>query len=297
MVTVAVAGGNSTIASNIINAILASKKHQLVVLSRSPQPDLETRGVVVRIVDYASHEQLTKALEGVHTVLSCIWTFDSVVLTSQLALLAAAKEAKVKRFAPSEWAVPEYDKVTYYESKKGVWEAVKKSGLEYTRFINGLWLNIWAAEAPKEGAVGRSGYLGPPLIVDIKAGTASIPGDGSSKMAFTDMRDIGKYVNAALDFEKWEEDSIIVGEKLSINEFIEKVERITGKSLKKTYFSIEDLDVLIAENKDPLMTMVNEFLKLIGEGGFDLTATINQKAPEVKPITLEEFLARHWGSA
>lgn len=296
MVTVAVAGGGSTIASNIINAILASKKHQLVVLSRSPQPDLEAKGAVVRVVDYDSHEQLTKALEGVHTVLSCIWTYGSAIATSQLALLEAAKEAKVKRFAPSEWAVPAYDKVTYYKVKQGVWEAVKKSGLEYTRFSNGLWLNIWAADAPREEAVGRSGYLGPPLIVDIKAGNASIPGDGSSRIAFTDMRDIGKYVTAALDFEKWDEDSFIVGEKLSINEFVEKVERITGKPLNKTYISLEDLGVLIAEKKDPMMTMIHEFLKAIGEGEFDLTATINQKVPEVKPITAEEFLARHWGT-
>ncbi|KAL6888036.1 NAD(P)-binding protein [Trichoderma evansii] len=297
MVTVAVAGGGSAIASNIINVILASKKHQLVILSRSPRPDLETEGAVVKVVDYENHEQLTKALQGVHTVLSCIWSYGPAIATSQLALLEAAKAAKAKRFVPSEWAVPAYNKVAYYKVKEGVWDAVKKSGLEYTRFINGLWLNIWAADAPREEDIGRAGYRGPPLIIDIKAGTASIPGDGSSKIAFTDMRDIGKYVTAALDFEKWDEDSVIVGEKLSINEFVEKVERITGKTIEKTYISLEGLAVLIEENKDPMMLMVHEFLKLIGEGDIDLTATINQKVPGVKPTKVEDFLARHWGTA
>lgn len=297
MVTVAVAGGGSAIASNIIPAILASKKHQLVVLSRSPQPDLEAQGAIVRVVDYDSHEQLTKALEGVHTVLSCIWSYGPAIATSQLALLEAAKEAKVKRFVPSEWAIPAYDKVSYYEVKESVWEAVKKSGLEYTRFINGLWLNIWAANAPREEDVGRSGFRGPPLIVDIKGGSASIPGDGSGKIAFTDMRDIGKYVTAALDFEKWDEDSFIVGEKLSVNEFVKKVERVTGKPLDKSYISLEDLDVLIKENKGSAMMMIYEFMKLIGDGDFDIPTTINQKVPEVKPITVDEFLARHWGTA
>ncbi|KAL7927056.1 hypothetical protein ACQKWADRAFT_308974 [Trichoderma austrokoningii] len=296
MVTVAVAGGGSTIASNITDAILASKKHQLVVLSRSPQPDLESKGAAVKVVDYASHEQLTKALEGVHTVLSCIWTYDSAIATSQLALLEAAKEAKVKRFAPSEWAIPAYDKVSYYKVKESVWEAVKKSGLEYTRFINGLWLNVWGANAPREEAVARAGYLGPPLIFDIKAGTASIPGDGSCKMAFTDMRDIGKYVTAALDFDKWDEDSVIVGEKLSINEFAAQVEKVTGKTLEKTYFSLDQLNVLIAENTDPMMTIIYQYLKLIEEGDTDLTANINQRVPEVKPLTLEAFLTRHWAA-
>ncbi|KAL7897122.1 hypothetical protein HDV63DRAFT_411476 [Trichoderma sp. SZMC 28014] len=297
MVTVAVAGGNSTIASNIINAILASKKHQLVVLSRSPQPDLETRGAVVRVVDYNSHEQLTKALEGIHTVLSCIWSHGSALVTSQLALLEAAKEAQVKRFVPSEWAIPAYDKVAYYKVKESVWEAVKKSGLEYTRFINGLWLNIWAADAPREEAVGRSGYLGPSFIIDTKAGTVSIPGDGSRKVAFTDMRDIGKYVTAALDFEKWDEDSFIVGEKVSVNEFVDKFERISGKPLNKTYFSSAQINGLIAENKESVMGMIYEIWRLIDDGDFDIPATINQKAPEVKPITIDEFFTRHWGTA
>jgi nucleoside-diphosphate-sugar epimerase len=139
--------------------------------------------------------------------------------------------------------------------------------------------------------------LGPPIIIDIKAGSASIPGDGSRQVAFTDMRDIGKYVTAALDFEKWDEDSIIVGEKLSVNEFVEKVEQVTGKSLNKTYFSLEQLNSLIAEKKEPMMTMIYEFLRLIEEGDLDLTATVNQKAPEVEPITLDAFLARHWGTA
>jgi uncharacterized protein YbjT (DUF2867 family) len=297
MVTVAVAGGGSAIASNIINAILESKKHNLVVLSRSAQPDLEAEGAVVKVIDYDSHEQLTAALEGVHTVLSCIWSHSAAIATSQLALLEAAKEAKVKRFVPSEWAVPAYNKVSYYKAKETVWEAVKKSGLEYTRFLVGLWLNIWAAGAPREEAVGRSGYRGPPIIVDIKAGTAQIPGDGSCRVTVTDMRDIGKYVTAALDFEKWEEDSVIVGENLSVNEFVEKAERISGKTLAKTYFSLEDLRGLIEKNEVPVMSLIYEFLTILEEGDFNLTPTINQKVPDVKPNTLEAFLTRHWGTA
>jgi uncharacterized protein YbjT (DUF2867 family) len=296
MVTVAVAGGGSAIASNIISAILATKKHQLVVLSRSARPDLEKEGVIVKVVDYDSHEQLTKALEGVHTVLSCIWSYGPAVGTSQLALLEAAKEAKVKRFVPSEWAIAEYNKVSFYKPKEAVWEAVQKSGLEYTRFINGVWLNTWAPNAPRDEAIGRAGYQGPEFLIDLKGGSILIPGDGSNKITVTDMRDIGKYVAAALDFEKWDEDSFIVGEKLSLNELAAKAEKITGKTINKTYISLEGIDAVIAEQRDPATTMIHEFLRIIGEDGFDFKATINQKAPQVKPITVDEFLTRHWGS-
>ncbi|RFU76988.1 nad-p-binding [Trichoderma arundinaceum] len=293
MVTVAIAGSGA-IASNIIPPILAGKKHQLVILSRSPRPDLEKQGAIVRVVDYNSHESLTKALEGVHTVISCIWSYGPEIASSQLALLEAAKEAKTKRFIPSEWAIPAYDRVGFYKAKESVWEAVQKSGLEYTRFINGVWMNAWAPGAPRDEAEGRAGYSGPAFLLDIKGGKITIPGDGTAKLTVTHMKDIGKYVAAALDFEKWEPDSVIVGQKLSLNEFIDRVEKATGKTLNKTYISKEDINAVIATTSDPETTMIHEFLRLIIDGEFDFTPTINQKVPEVKPTSVEEFLAKHW---
>ncbi|KAL7796771.1 NAD(P)-binding protein [Trichoderma ceciliae] len=297
MVTVAVAGGGSAIASNIIDAILTAKKHRLIILTRVPRPDVEREGAVVRVVDYNSHEQLTKALDGVHTVVSCIWAYGPDVASSQLALLEAAKEAKVKRFVPSEWAVPAYDKVSFYKPKESVWEAVRKSGLEHTRFINGLWMNVWAPGALRDEAGGRAGYQGPAFLLDIKNGSITIPGDGSGKVTVTDMRDIGKYVAAALDFGKWDEDSVIVGDKLSINELVEKVEKVTGKALDKTFVSLEGIEAVIASCPDPATLMTHEFLRIIGEGAFDFTPTVNQKVPVVKPTKVAEFLAKHWSCA
>ncbi|KAJ4862519.1 nmrA-like family domain-containing protein [Trichoderma breve] len=254
MVTVAIAGGGSAIASNIINAILATKKHQLVILSRSPRPELEAQGAIVKVVDYDSHEQLTNALRGVHTVLSCIWTYGPTVGTLQIALLEAAKEAK---------------------AKEPVWEAVKKSGLEYTRFINGLWMNVWAPGAPRDEEVARAGYKGPAFLLDINSGSITIPGDGNGIISVTDMRDVGKYAAAALDFEKWDEDSVIVGDKVTINELVEKIEKITGKKLDKSYVSLDAIDAVIA-------------------GEYDLTPNVNERVPEVKPLKVDEFLATHW---
>ncbi|UKZ49229.1 hypothetical protein TrVGV298_003474 [Trichoderma virens] len=297
MVTVAIAGGGSAMASNIIAAILATKKHQLVILSRSPRPELEEQGAIVKIVDYSSHEQLTNALQGVHTVLSCIWAYGPAVGTLQIALLEAAKEAKVKRFVPSEWSIPAYDQVAYYKSKEPVWEAVKRSGLEYTRFINGLWMNVWAPGAPRDEVVARAGYQGPPFLLDINSGSITIPGDGSGVISVTDMRDVGKYAAASLDFEKWDEDSVIVGDKFTVNELVDKIQKTTGKSLSKSYLSLDAINAVIAGNPDPATLMIHEFFKIIAEGEYDLTPTVNQKVPEVVPLKVEEFLATHWGSA
>lgn len=63
-----------------------------------------------------------------------------------MALVKAAKEAGVKRFSPSEWAgsgdMP--DEVQLSGPKTEVWDAIKDSGMEYTRFANGLFLYVLA---------------------------------------------------------------------------------------------------------------------------------------------------------
>ncbi|KAH6609065.1 nad-p-binding [Trichoderma cornu-damae] len=297
MVTVAIAGGGSSIASNIIPAILAAKKHQLVILSRSPRPDLEKQGAIIKVVDYSSREQLTKALDGVHTVISCIWSYGPELAGSQITLLEAAKEANVKRFVPSDWGIPAYDKISTYKPKAAVWEAVQASGLEYTRFIPGLWMNVWAVGAPRDEAGGRSGYEGPAFLVDIQGGSILIPGDGSCKLVVTDMKDIGKYVAAALDFETWDGDSLIVGERLSVNELVDKIEKVTGKALDKSYISLEGIDAVLAGDADALTKVIHEFLRIIGEGLYDFEPNVNQQAPEVKPTTVDEFLAKHWSTS
>ncbi|EGR48278.1 uncharacterized protein TRIREDRAFT_107896 [Trichoderma reesei QM6a] len=294
MVTVAIAGGGSALASNIIAAILATKKHTLVILTRSPRPDLEAQGAIVKPVDYASHAQLVQALQGVDTVYSCIWAYGPAIQTVQLALLDAAKEAQVRRFVPSEWSVPAYDAVAYYKPKEAVWEAVKKSGLEHTRFITGIWMNVWGVGAPRDEEGARAGYAGPAFLADIKAGSITIPGDGTGKISTTHMVDVGRYAAAALDFDKWEPDSVVVGDEFTVNELADKIERVTGRTLTRDYISLEAINAVLAGGPDPGTQMIHEFFKSIAEGGHALTPNVNQRVPEVEPIKVEEFLKKHW---
>ena len=98
--------------------------------------------MLVSVVDYSSAQSLETALQGVHTVISCIWSLGPDFGTSQLALLKAAEDAGVKRFVPSDWATDHYGSVNVYTAKTTLWNAVKTSGLEYTRFINGIWMNL-----------------------------------------------------------------------------------------------------------------------------------------------------------
>lgn len=88
-----------------VNSILATKKHDVVLLTRNLQPSLADKGIDVRVVDYTDHESLVFALQGVHTVISAISAHNPPELyKSQVALLEAAKKVGAKRFAPSEFA-------------------------------------------------------------------------------------------------------------------------------------------------------------------------------------------------
>jgi uncharacterized protein YbjT (DUF2867 family) len=181
MVVVAIAGGASGIGLNIANAIL-NTNHSVVILSRSEQAELTNHGVDVRIVDYNSVQRLKGALHDVHTVITYISTYDSGSLSGQLALLEAAKQSGASRFVASDWGVDCYDAIDAYSHKEVMWQAVKASGLGYTRFVTGLWMNVWGAGAVRAQEAALAGYNGPPFAIDLRAGTATLPGDGSQRL-------------------------------------------------------------------------------------------------------------------
>ena len=294
MVTVAIAGGTTGIGSNVVREILATNKHRVVVLSRSERPALEEKGVLVRVVDYGSAQGLETALQGVHTVISCIWSFGPDFETSQLALLKAAKHAGVKRFVPSDWATDQYDSISVYAAKATVWNAVKMSGLEYTRFINGIWMNLWGLGTPHNEAEALSGYVGPPFLIDMKKRTALIPGDGSQKVVFTNMRDVGKFVAASLDLQHWDPDSRIVGDEKSYAEVVDLAESITAASFEKTYYPESQIKTVLAGNPDPEQLFFHQFMRLIVDGGLEFKANVNSRFPDIKPVSVEEYLTKYW---
>jgi uncharacterized protein YbjT (DUF2867 family) len=116
-----------------------------------------------------------EALHGVHTVICTIWAADNTLATSQLAILRAAVEAGVKRFAPSEFAirsVPD-EPITIYRPKVVVADAVAKSGLEWTLFQTGIFMNYFVA-----GTQGIGHLLSLKFFLDVENGTGNIPGTG-----------------------------------------------------------------------------------------------------------------------
>ena len=107
MVLIAVAGGTSpTLGHAIVRAILEDGTNTPIILSSRPAPpDGKCHGAEVRQVDYTSQSFLVRALQGVHTVISVLKIPGPDWALYQNRLVKAAKEAGVKRFAPSEFGL------------------------------------------------------------------------------------------------------------------------------------------------------------------------------------------------
>jgi nucleoside-diphosphate-sugar epimerase len=73
-------------------------------------------------------------------------------------------------------------------------------------------------------------YLSPLVFaVDIANKTAAIPGTGNEAISFTDTKDLGKFVVAAIDLPKWEQALHCYSETATWTELIQIAEEMTGK--------------------------------------------------------------------
>lgn len=309
MVTVALAGVSTGLGKTFLNIFLhlnsqTSNPHTLVVLSRRPDPALSAKGVDVRVVDYASHTSTVQALQGVHTVLCLIGSGPEVMRDTQLALLAAAKEAGCRRFAPSEYAGQGYDGVDLYAGKAEVFEAVKASGLEYTRFNCGMFMSLLATGTPKpvtevgerEGcATGEEEALAGlrpwNYVVNMKDGTVDYPGDGTAKMVLTDTRDVAGFVYRALSLESWPGDLGMRGDVKSFAELVAIAEKVQKRTWLKKSTSIQELEEL---PEDAGARFYNQSRLAFARGWGMVGDELNQAFPDVKPLDAETFVERWW---
>jgi uncharacterized protein YbjT (DUF2867 family) len=109
--TVTVAGGTGTLGYAIAEAFLNDGSYNVKILRRKPESEnekaklLASKGAEIIYADYSQHDDLVKALKGTDVVVSAL-NFDpkgASFYDSQAPLLAAAKDASVKRFIPSEF--------------------------------------------------------------------------------------------------------------------------------------------------------------------------------------------------
>ena len=66
------------------------------------------------------------------------------------------------------------------------------------------------------------------IVVDVEKCSALIPGDGNKPVAFTRGEDVGAFVAASLDLQKWPEVSTMAGDVKTWNEVVALAEAVRG---------------------------------------------------------------------
>ncbi|WYZ42347.1 hypothetical protein EsH8_VI_000046 [Colletotrichum jinshuiense] len=317
MAVIAVAGGTGNVGRTLVEAIITAGKHDVKVLARKPNPDFEKQlGASIIVVDYTNIEATTKALEdnNVHTVISAINMMPPPGETPQeFELIRAADASKTtKRFISSGWGIPHTEEqasqlgsVPHKLHARALLKETRE--LEYTVVHNGFFLDYWGTPVVKSN---MSQFV---LFLDIPNNAAAIPGSGNTPSAFTHTKDVGKFVAASLDLEKWEPDTFIIGDKVTWNEFLQHAEAAKGTKFTVAYDSIDKLKTgQVTElpghvpaypffPKEAYQGLSASFGLWFDDGSFNIppagTKTLNELFPEIKAWKVKDLLDTAWKKA
>jgi hypothetical protein len=205
-------------------------------------------------------------------------------------------------------------------------EALKAAKtLESTVVYNGYFLDYYVSPAIKT-------YLVPAtMVVDMVHNEASIPGDGNTPVVYSHTSDVGELINASLDLERWEPETFISCDRVTLNEFVQLAEaakgifmvlfcsvniersrlilyKNAGTRFKVTHDSIEDLKAgrwtdLPSQvesykffPRDQFQGFIIHYSLLLEAGAFDLKPkkTLNDMFPKIKTSTVKELLEKAW---
>lgn len=246
-------GATGLIGEHITNAILDHKDKfgkigiftsSNTLWTKSEEIDhLKERGVEVISGELTSADAVKEAYNGFDTVVSCV---GRSVIHQQLQLIQLAEQhPDIKRFFPSEYGTdiehgPASANEKPHQQKLKVRAALEDvKNLEYTYVVTGpygdadrgLFLSAVPAEQEAMGTF------------DVGRKRAVLLGDGTGKVSLTTMRDVGKFVAAALLHP-----DAARNKALRVNSFTAtpkqiaaEFEKQTGESWELGFTSLEEL--------------------------------------------------------
>ncbi|EXM15567.1 NmrA-like domain [Fusarium oxysporum f. sp. vasinfectum] len=315
MVKIAIAGGAGNVGQEVLDALMARKKHEIIILSRKDAPEIEiAAGVKWFKTKYDNVEELTKILEGVHTVLSFMSVAPGDTAAGpQEKLIDAAVRAGVKRFAPSEWASSDLDYFPWYDFKRSAREYLAelnkdKKVIEYTLFQFGLFTNYMTY--PHKSSKHVNLFETP---VNFHGCRALLVDDGEAVITLTTAQDAAKVTALAVEYEgEWPVVSGVKGTDITMNELVALGEKIRGQKFKVEYLKSGDLEAGIVKAlwlplpEHPSISvemrervaadMIKCFLLGIKHGALRVSEEWNKLLPDYEFTQPEEFLTKAWAA-
>jgi uncharacterized protein YbjT (DUF2867 family) len=239
---VVIAGASGETGKSITYALLSEQSQfRITALARASSSssdtydDFASRGAIVKTVDFKDTDGLVAALTGADAVLCCLQVGSGGV---QDALMDAAYKARVGRFIPSFWAtIGPRGVMGLRDAKEASLDRIQRLSLPYTIIDVGWWFQISLPRVP-------SGKLDGVLT----APETSIGADGNTRMAITDLADVGKFVAKVIaDPRTLNKRVFCYGEVTTQNQIFSTVESITGETIfDRQYLSMEEAEAVVA---------------------------------------------------
>lgn len=193
------------------------------------------------------------------------------------------------------------DRSPWYPFQLDAHAQLRKTSLEWTEIATGYFLDYWGMPHIKTNMSSDMPTL------DIVHGVAGIPGTGNEPIAFAYTFDVARVVAEVLLSATWEEQTYIVADKLTWNEFLALAEEVRGFKFDVSYDSIESLErgqITELPNhresyaefpKDELVPMYAGIGLSMTKGTFDLdvSKSVHQKLG-LKMMTVKEMLHDVW---
>ncbi|KAN0124398.1 NAD-P-binding protein [Russula decolorans] len=247
--------GAGRIGNCIVQELLKEKAAGIVkevaVLTRQGSKKTIQGDAKVIEVDYSNDESIKNALTGVDVAIS---TVAIAALDIQGKLVAAAKNADVKLFVPSEFGnITEGDTEGLHGTKANIQRQLKALGLPYAAFYTGKFPDSGWSSA---------------FYIDITSGKVSVGGDGNTQITFTSKPDVGRYVSYVLTHlppEQLKNRSFaIAGDNKSFNEIFKAYEEKTGNKLQVTYIPLSELDARLAADPEDVVAFLHKLWATVG---------------------------------
>ncbi|CRG87173.1 hypothetical protein PISL3812_04190 [Talaromyces islandicus] len=312
MVKIAIAGGSGAVAQEVIEALIATKKHDILILSRQEPPTESQSGVSWAKVDYTSVDQLATVLKGVEVLLSFIVVLTDPGNVAQMNLIHAAIQAGIKRFAPSEWATSSSDFMPWYGGKAVIHDYLvelnkKEKVLEYCLFQPGMFIDYLVH--PYNSAKHFRSFE---TQFDFYNRRAIVRDEGMEDVVtFTTVKDFANVVVKAIEYQgEWPTIGGIRGTDISVGGLIALGEKVRDAPFNVETISTQDLKAekiqtswqpkvdhpsIPPEQAEALSgKLLSGVLLAISDGAFQVSDEWNRLLPDHQFTGAEEFLSQFW---
>ncbi|TVR14088.1 MAG: NAD-dependent epimerase/dehydratase family protein [Balneolaceae bacterium] len=225
MQRVVLVGATGNLGGKITDALLKKGAEVTAIVRMETDEEkvigLREKGVEVHRVDMASRSEIAKHCKGAGCVVSALAGLEETVIDAQKIVADAAIEANVKRFIPSDYSI-DFTNLVEGQNRNLDWRRdfhtyLEGKPIEVTTIFNGPFMELLTTDMP---------------LILFKQKKILCWGNPDQIMEFTTTLNIAEFTaEAALDRET-PRYLRIAGDRLSCNDFVELLTKITGERFK-----------------------------------------------------------------